>query len=869
MLAAHGLGPGPTPGLSRAEAARRLQRWGPNQLRAISPRSAWAILLAQFRNLLVALLAAAAALSLVFGQWVEGLAVVAVLVINAAIGFFTELSAVRSMDALRKLGGVRANVRRDGEVRGVAAQELVPGDVVVLEGGDAITADLRLIEASKLQANESTLTGESLPVNKRVAPLAPNTILAERANMLFKGTSLTRGAGEAVVVATGMNTELGHISRLVETAEEEVTPLEKRLERMGRALVWLTLIIAALVGAAGILGGRELLLVVQTAIALAVASVPEGLPIIATIALARGMHRMARRNALITRLSAVETLGATTVICCDKTGTLTENRMTVVALERPPGVEPAQAAEVGALCNNASLAGVGDPLEVALLVAAVDAGVSLEALDAAWPEHHEVAFDPELKMMATIHRDAGEGDDAATSYRVAVKGAPEPVLAACALPETEREAWLARNRDLAGRGLRVLALAEKRCASADDEVYTGLSLVGLVGLADPPRADAADAIAACREAGVRVVMITGDQPLTARSVARAVGILPDLATDADEGDEALAGQVVVGAEVLGHPDERERRRLLDAAVFARFSPEQKLALIALHQAGGEIVAMTGDGVNDAPALKKADIGVAMGKRGTEVARQAADMVLRDDAFSTIVVAIEQGRIIFENLRKFVVYLMSCNLSELLAVGLATAVGAPLPLLPLQILFLNMVTDVFPALALGVGEGDPTIMKAPPRDPAEAIVTTRHWRAIVLYGLAITAAVLAAFALALGPLGLAEAEAVTVSFTTLALAQLWHVFNLRAPAASPVNNAITRNRYVWGALAVCLVLLALALYLPPLAEVLGLRPPGATAWLLIAGASVAPTVLIQLGLSAVAARRRRIEPPGRGERSNRG
>ncbi len=868
----------PEHGLAAPEAARRLERFGPNTLRAAPRRSAWQIMVAQFRSLLVGLLAAAAALSAAFGQWVEALAVVVVLVLNAAIGFMTELRAVRSMEALRSLGRVHATVRRAGRLQTVEADALVPGDIVVLEGGDVVTADLRVTEASKLQANESTLTGESLPVSKQVAPVAADAPLAERATMLYKGTSITRGSGEGVVVATGMRTELGRISRLVAEAEDETTPLERRLNRLGQRLVWLTLAIVGVIAVTGITAGKPWLLILETAIALAVATVPEGLPIIATITLARGMRRMANRNALVNRLSAVETLGATSVIFTDKTGTLTENRMTVASLWLSEGravpsaeeggfaldgklVEPERlphlsaALEVAALCNNASLGrerehAIGDPLEVALLEVAALGGVHREDLLRSQPEVLEVAFDPDTKMMGTLHGTQGEPMPDGSRYRVAVKGAPESVLAACTrvatahgsrpLEDEERNAWEGRNGELAGRGLRVLALAGRDATDAGAELYQDLTLLALVALEDPPRRDVREAIDGCRRAGIRVVMVTGDQAVTAASIAEAVGLTvgpPTVVAGRDV--ERLLGSGATGRDAA-------RSELLGADILARVSPEQKLELIRRYQSEGAIVAMTGDGVNDAPALKKADIGVAMGRRGTEVAREAADMVLKDDAFGTIVEAVKQGRIIFDTIRAFVLYLLSCNLSEILVIGIASALGAPLPLLPLQILFLNLVTDVFPALALGAGEGAPHILSRPPRDPDEPVLAARHWRALSGYALLITGAVLGAFALALGPLALSRTEAVTVSFLTLAFAQLWHVFDMREPSSPLLRNEVTRNPWVWGALALCAVLLVAAVTAPGAREVLRIAWLDGRAWALIAGASLTPTVLGQIG-----------------------
>ncbi|ARA92556.1 ATPase [Rhodothermaceae bacterium RA] len=848
----------PEQGLSDEEAAARLRRYGPNRLRAHPRRSAWHILMDQFKSLIVALLATAALVAFLSGETLEGWAIVAVLLINAAIGFATELRAVRSMEALFAFDRLTARVRRGGHVKTLPAEQLVPGDVVLLEGGDLVTADLRLVEASKLQTDESALTGESIPVGKRPEPVAEDAPLAERTSMLYKGTAVTRGSGLALVVATGMATELGRISALVAEAEDEATPLEVRLQRLGRRLIWVTLGIAAAVVVSGTLTGKALLLMVETGLALAVAAIPEGLPIVATIALARGLRQMARRNALINRLASVETLGATGVICTDKTGTLTENRMTVTRLalargevsleaDAPPEPDPLlrAALEVAVLCNNASLPDSadghpsGDPLEVALLEAGARFGLTHSALTAEAPEIREEAFDPDVKMMATFHRQPD-------GVRVAVKGAPEPVIAASThvltgdgprpLDEATRRAWLARNQALAADGLRVIAVATRTVDDVRAAPYEALTLLGLIGMEDPPRRDVRPAIQQCRQAGIRVVMITGDQPVTARAVARAVGLV-----------EEEDAPVIHGADLepLDALDEATRRRLLDARLFARVSPAQKLDLIALHQQNGQVVAMTGDGVNDAPALKKADIGIAMGQRGTQVAREAADMVLLDDAFSTIVAAIEQGRIIFGNIRRFVFYLMSCNVSEMMVVGLASLIGTTLPILPLQILFLNLVTDVFPALALGVGRGEDDVLRRPPRPASEPILTRAHWLGILAYGVLFTVAVLGALLIAGRGLGKPPEEAITVSFLTLAFAQLWHVFNLRSAGSSLWRNEITRNPYVWGALGLCSGLLLLAAYLPGLARVLSVTPPDLADWGVILGMSLLPLVVGQM------------------------
>lgn len=855
----------PAAGLDGAEVPARRKAYGANELLRQKPKSALAILVHQFNSIIVWLLGAAAALSFAMDDIAEGAAILVVLMINGAIGFTTEVRAARSMEALIRLAEVKTRVRRAGRERMIDAHELVPGDVVILEAGDIITADLRISQASNLQADESVLTGESLAVTKSTGAVGADAVPGDRTGMAFKGTAITQGTGEGLVVATGMSTEIGRISALTQAADSEVAPLEKRLDRLGHRLVWLTFGLAALTIGAGILRGHDVVAMIQTGVALAVAAVPEGLPVVATLSLARGMWRMARRNAVITRLSSVETLGATTIILTDKTGTLTENRMTAVRYLLDGGdvelngdrLEPASdeplgwALRIGVLCNGAELGDgkadgrAGDPMELALLSVAAESGITRRQLTGAFPEIREHAFDPAAKMMATVH---GDGED----FVVAVKGAPEAIIDSAdeilgpegprPLDDATRQDWKERSAEAAGEGLRLLGLAMKRDGRDDADPYAGLTLVGLVCLLDPVRDDVPAAIAASRAAGVRVVMMTGDHAVTAATIARQAGL----------GDGELS--VIEGSELAGIDPDRisdgMRARILSADVFARVAPETKLSLVSIYQKAGEVVAMTGDGVNDAPALKKADIGIAMGRRGTQVAQDAAHMVLRDDKFATIIAAMRQGRAIFDNIRKFVVYLMSCNVSEVLVVGLAVGVGLPAPLLPLQILFLNLVTDVFPAFALGLGRGDAHVMARPPRDPKEQIVDRPRWWLIGVLGGAITLATLAAFLLALFWLRLESGPAVTVAFLTLALAQLWNVFNVRDADAGLINNEVTRNPYVWGALALCLGITGLALWLPSLAGLLGLPDPGPGGLALAGATSLAPLLLGQawLGLT---------------------
>ncbi|MFO7728008.1 MAG: cation-transporting P-type ATPase, partial [Desulfonatronovibrio sp.] len=824
----------PEKGLNPGEVHNRLQKHGPNRIEAAKQRSVWEIFTAQFKSLIAALLGAAGGVSFILGELLEGFSILAALLINVVIGFATELRAVRSMEALRQMTREQARVLRQGKIRHVPVSEIVPGDIVSLEGGDLIPADLRLIESNRIQADESSLTGESVPVSKQVEALPEDTPLGERTNMLFKGTALTQGSGKAVAVSTGMSTELGHISRLTEgAAEEALTPLEKRLNQLGQKLIWFTLAIAGLIGLTGVFAGNDLVLIFKTSVALAVAAIPEGLPIVATIALARGMWRMARKNALVNRLSAVETLGSTSIICADKTGTLTENQMvlsTLVAVDSDgiihihwvPEQEPPFSADnhaatdesfrrfitdtitIGVLCNNAQTAensdAVGDPMEVALLRAGLDIGLKRDDLLQSKPEEQEEAFRPETKMMATWHKQEED-------YLAAVKGAPEAVLRACShvltadlkerkMDDGLRNELLEANDSLAEKGLRVLAMARKHTRDIEDDPYDSLVFMGFVGLLDPPRKNIREVIQDLNQAGVRVVMVTGDHPGTAKAIARKLE-LPGHTDSVIMGDELKSPEDY---------DSGERHNLLKSSVFARISPEQKLNLVSLFQADGSVVAMTGDGVNDAPALTRADIGVAMGKRGTPVAREASDIVLKDDNFATIDLAVEQGRIIFNNIRKFIVYLLSGNIGGILIVGVAMLFGTTLPLLPLQILYLNMISDVFPALALGVGKGEHKVMNRPPRPPSEPVVPGALWLVIAGYGVLIAAAVLSGFWISLVKMSLPAQRAVTISFLILALARTWHVFNMRDFGSRALFNDVTRNPFVWGAVILSIGLL---------------------------------------------------------------
>ncbi|HEU0014119.1 MAG TPA: HAD-IC family P-type ATPase [Longimicrobium sp.] len=857
-------------GLSAGEAAARRQRWGPNLLRAAPPVPAWKILLAQLRGFVVLLLVAAAALALATGDPLDAGAIGVVLLINTVLGFVMELRARRTMEGLLRLEVPRATVLRGGARREVDAASVVPGDVVVVEAGTRVPADARVVAGTELRAVESALTGESLPVAKRAdPPAAADAPLADRGTMLYRSTLAVDGHALAVVVATGMRTEVGRIGALVGGVREEAAPLERRLDALGRRLAWAALAAAGVVAVLGWVRGTPVALALETAIALAIAAVPEGLPAVATIALAVGVRRMARRRALVRRLPAVEALGSVTVVCTDKTGTLTAGEMTVTDVwaggrayrvtgggyapggrillgDAPARVEDDAALyatlRIGALANRAALDQAdgawrvhGDPTEAALLVLARKAGLERDTLLRAAPEAGEVPFSSARMWMASFHREpSGE-------LTGLVKGAPRVVLDRCThlltgdgavpLDADLRARALAWNDEAAARGLRVLALAQApRARAADPAALEGLWLAGLVGMMDPPAAGVAETIATLRGAGMRTVMVTGDQQATAATVARGLGLLA-------EGDETLDG-----AEIDRLDDDALQAHAPRVGVYSRVSPEAKLRIVSALRRGGQVVAMLGDGVNDAAALKRADIGVAMGIRGTDMARDAAGIVLQDDRFPTVAAAVEEGRIVFDNIRKFVFYLFSCNAAEVLVLLSAGAAGPPLPLLPLQILWLNIVTDTFPALALAVEPGDPDVMRRPPRDPRAAVLSARFVRGVGFYAVLMTLATLAAFTWGLRTGD--GARAVTLCFTTLGLAQILHLGNARSRGPVLGPRAATANAFALAAVALTVSLQLLALYLPPLRGVLGLVPLRLADWAVVAPLAAAPAVVGQ-------------------------
>jgi P-type Ca2+ transporter type 2C len=805
-------------GLSDADVLERRSRYGKNLLPHAEGRSLGRILLDQFRNIIVLLLATAAGIGWLTGDRVEAVAILLVLVINAAVGLAMEWRAGRALSALRQQTRINARVRRNAVDAVIPAEELVVGDLVLLAAGDRVPADLRILEASAVRVEESPLTGESKSVFKSREHVALDAVIAERSSMLFLGTVVTAGRAEAVVVATGEKTELGKIGRLVMQSADETTPLQNKLNDLGRRLAVIVMGIGGVITVTGWLRGDELWLMLQTGITLAVAAVPEALPATTTFILAFGVLRMARRNAIVRRLAAVETLGSTTVICSDKTGTLTMNRMTVVEIEAREEDRRALL-EAAVLCNDATLSS-GDPTEIALVAEAGAQGIDLDDLRLQCPRVAEHPFDAASMRMTTVHKGA-------TEFRWALKGAPSVVLAASDLDEGRREAISAANVKLAGRGLRVLAVAEKTTAKADENPDGGFHFLGLVGMLDPPRPGVLEAIATARRAGIRLIMLTGDQADTARSVARALHM-----TDGEP-------RTAHATELAG---DDSLRLVAETDVFARVSPEDKYRIVEALQNDGEIVAVTGDGVNDAPALKKSDVGVAMGQRGTDVAKEAADIVLADDDFSTIIAAIEGGRAIYANIVKFVHAMFSHNLSEVLTVFIAILLGWPLPLLPLQILWINLVTDIFPGFALALEPPSRDIMEKPPRAPEEPLMSKRFLAMIAWQGGMLAAIVLAAYWWALEQYGPGD-HARTMALLALVSVQIAQMFNCRSQTRSALEGVFS-NPHLWFATATVIGLQAGALHIAPLRRLLHLVPPTGCDWIVLAGCIILPLVVVE-------------------------
>jgi Ca2+-transporting ATPase len=784
-------------GLTSAEAHRRLAAGGPNELQRERPPSRWKMLLGELRSPLVLLLLGACVVSAFLREVADAVAIGVIVVVNAAVGFLQEARAERAILAMRAVVAPRARVLRDGRQAVIAAAEVVPGDALVLEAGDVVAADAALLEAHALSTNEAPLTGESAPADKRAGAAAPDAPLAERYDRVFMGTSVAAGTGLAEVSATGMATELGKIAHLLQTASRAETPLQVRLAKVGRALLILCLGLVVVVAALGLLHGERPLEVFMSAVSLAVAAVPEGLPAIVTIALAVGVQRMAGRNVLVRKLPAVETLGSTTVICTDKTGTLTTG---VMAVREIWGPDHDLAVATAAACCDAELdprgrGGTGDPTELAILAAARDRGVARATIEAERPRRAVTPFDPERRRMSILRADG-------VLY---VKGALESVEP---LSAGGAAGAAAAGATMAARGLRVLAVARGHGPAERD-----LELVGLLGIADPPRSEAIEAVAAARAAGIRTVMITGDHPATARAIALEMGI------------------------ASGDAEAAER-------VHARATPEDKLTIVRRLVAEGAVVAMTGDGVNDAPALREAHIGIAMGKTGTEVTREASDMVLADDNFASIVAAVREGRGIFDNIRKTLVYLLAGNAGELAVMLGASLAGLPLPLLPLHLLWMNLVTDGLPALALVLDPPEPDVMQRPPRPAREPMLGRNEWTEVALIGLFEGGVALGAFVWALRARGLVEAR--SLAFATLVFGELFWSLGARSPTrllweVGPFTNV----RLL--AVVAATVLVQIGLYhVPATASLLQVTAPSPAGWGIALGLGLVPVTVVELG-----------------------
>ena len=857
-------------GLTQSEAEIRTKEFGPNVYQAQKQKSIWLMMLLQFKSPIVYLLLFAVVVTLYFQHFVEAIAILVVILINAIIGFLMELQARNSMNALKEMDITLSKVLRDGKIQEIPSEKIIPGDIILLEAGDVIPGDAHLIESNLLQCDESSLTGESLPSEKNTEKLPIDTALGDQFNMVFKGTSVTNGNGKAVITGIAQQTQLGTITSLVESAKEKETPLEKKIGVLSKKLIWITLFMTTIFAITGFIQGKDWILILETSIALAVAAFPEGLPIVATVALSYGMLLMAKRNAIVKKLSAVETLGSTNVILTDKTGTLTENKIYVDTLSFPDEKVKVSIKEnslnfveskieksedtfqklrlVGALCNNvtskisddkAELS--GDPIEIALVHLANASGTTVEELKAQYERIGEIPFSSETKIMGTLHKTPSGGKFAAA------KGSVEHLLEKCSklrigttikdLSEDDRKRILVDSEKMAADGLRVLAFSYNEENEINENDYlNSLVYVGMIGFLDPPRLDIKEAILTCRNAGIKIVMITGDHPLTALNIAKKVGLV-------DENEQnAITGKDIPAMESLS---DEWNKKILNTAVFARTTPKQKLEIVDVYQKAGNIVAMTGDGVNDAPALKKADIGIAMGMRGTQVAKETATIVLKDDSFISIAEAVSRGREIFQNIQKFVIYLVSCNLSEILIVTTMGFIAPASTLLPLQILFLNMVTDVFPALALGLGKGDKTIMDCPPRDPKLPIVSNKDWITTCFYATAMTLAVIVAIFYCKQYISDDTKIANNVAFITLAFSQLFHVFNMSSANSNLLLNDITKNKFVWIALFICTILLLLVYAIPQMRLVLGLEVLSAKVWLASILAGLIPLVLVQV------------------------
>jgi len=846
-------------GLTEAEAARRLREYGENRLETARPPGLLRRCLAQLKDPMILVLLAAAGLSWLAGggrDWLDAAIILVIVAVNTVISVAQEDNARKALEALDRLSAPKARVIRDGEERRVDSDGLVPGDLILLDAGDLVPADARVLWEAGLQTDESAMTGESMPVHKRSGGgLAPDTPLAERRNMVLSGTVVTVGRARAVVTATGMDTEMGKIAGLLLDHAQGETPLQRKMKEVSQVLSLVCVGVCALMFGVGLLQHRDIPELFLTAVALAVAAIPEGLPAIVTIVLAMGVGRMARRNAIIKRLPAVETLGCASVICSDKTGTLTQNRMTAAALWPPVPVLEERILLLGTLCSDAKRGKgetfTGDPTETAIAVRALEAGLDKGTLESQYPRRGEAPFDAGRKRMATCHSGPDGGG------LVAVKGAPESVLSRCTgilgpfgirpLDQTDRRRIQEQCARMANKALRVLAVAQREDRDrprqmTPEELERDLTFVGLVGLLDPPRQEVKEAVGRCAGAGVRPVMITGDHKDTAVAIARALDILRP-------GDRAIDGP---GLDLL--PQETLEENIEKFSVYARVTPEHKMRIVRAWQKRGHVVAMTGDGVNDAPALRAADIGCAMGKTGTDVAKSASDMILTDDNFATVVAAVEQGRGIYANIRKAIHYLLSCNIGEILAIFTATVLPfLEAPLTPVQLLWLNLVTDSLPALALGMEPVEKGVMDRPPRGRREPLFSRAFSLRLAWQGVLVGGLTLAAYVLGLYRFG-SPAVGNTMAFATLTLSQLFHAFDVRSQETGLLELGVFSNPAMNRAFLAGLALQLAVLLAPPLQGAFGVVSMVPAAWGAVLGLAVTPLVVCE-GVKGIERRRR--------------
>ncbi len=842
-------------GLSPQEAQARLDKYGPNQLAGAPKKPLWARFLDQMRDPMILVLLAAAALSLASSggeDWVEAVIILVIVGVNACISISQEDSAEKALEALQKMSAPLAKVVRGGEQVRLETAFLVPGDVIVLEAGDLVPADARILECANLKADESAMTGESVPVDKQADAVLPEgTVLGDRSNMVISSTVITNGRALCVVTATGMDTEVGRIAGMLMGEEDTSTPLQRKLAEISKTLSFVCLAVCAVMFGVGMLYHRPLLEMLMAAVSLAVAAIPEGLPAIVTIVLALGVQRMVKHNAIVKKLPAVETLGCAGVICSDKTGTLTQNRMTVKQVWTPGDRHRREALTIGALCNDTVLSPsgktTGDPTETAFVDAALAGGLDKNILEQEMPRVFELPFDSERKLMSTVHPLPGQPG----RYRVMVKGAPDVLLSRCthilagaAVPLTAalgRDVEAA-NASMAEQALRVLACGYQDIESLPEpsgsaQLETGLTFVGLVGMIDPPRLEVRDAVAQCYAAGIRPVMITGDHKLTAVAIARELDIFRP-------GDLAITGE-----DLDFMPQELLEQDVDKFAVYARVSPEHKMRIVKAWQKKGMVVAMTGDGVNDAPALKAADIGCAMGITGTDVAKGAADMILTDDNFATIVRAVEQGRGIYSNIKKSIHYLLSCNIGEIITLFLATLFNFhQQPLVAVQLLWLNLVTDSLPALALGMEPVEPSVMREKPRPASQPLFDRVFSLRLAWQGVMVGLLTLAAYWLGeyvLSDPALADATANTMAFATLTFCQLFHAFDVRSETQSIARLGLLSNPAMNKAFLVGMGLQLIVLLAPPFQAIFQVCALNAVEWLVVLGLSLTPLVICEI------------------------